>query len=160
MSVRLEVSHTISAPAARIWAELTDWVGQERWVPFTTVQVTTEQEQGLGVKATALSGFWLGRLPIGLLDRFVVTVWNPPGDIEGGIRTPAELEVLHLGPYFTGVGIFRLQPLSPEVTTVTAIEIFDLPLGGVTEPLASLARPIMAKGFQLSLKRLDTVSTR
>ena len=41
-------------------------------------------------------------LPVGLLDRFVVTGWSPPAGGE------AELEVLHLGPYFTGEGVFHL----------------------------------------------------
>ena len=38
----------------------------------------------------------------GLLDRFIVTGWSPPAD------DTAELEILHLGPYFTGEGVFRL----------------------------------------------------
>ena len=38
----------------------------------------TERVEGIGVRAVALSGFWLGRIPVGLLDRFVVTGWTPP----------------------------------------------------------------------------------
>ncbi len=65
--------------------------------------VVTDHDEGLGVRAEALSGFWLGGLPVGLLDRFVVTGWTPPDD------GSAELEVLHLGPYFTGEGVFALR---------------------------------------------------
>ena len=57
---------------------------------------------GIGVRADALSGFWLGRVPIGLLDRFVVTDWTPPGD------DPGRLEVLHLGPV-----LHRVRARSP-----------------------------------------------
>ena len=41
----------------------------------------TGEEEGVGVRVVALSGFWLGRIPVGLLDRFVgyvppvVTKW-------------------------------------------------------------------------------------
>ena len=104
MSVRLETSAEIAAPLARVWDELVDWPGQSRWIPFTTVRIETDHEAGLGVRATALSGCWLGRIPAGLLDRFVVTGWTPPGP-DGR----AELEVLHLGPYFTGEGVFALR---------------------------------------------------
>ncbi len=115
VSVRLEVSAEIAAPIDRVWDELVDWPGQSRWIPFTTVRITTPHEAGLGVRASALSGFWLGRLPVGLLDRFVVTGWTPP---RARTAAAAELEVLHLGPYFTGVGVFRLRATRTG-TTVT-----------------------------------------
>ena len=100
MSVRLEVSTEIAAPIDLVWTVLADWEGQSRWIPLTTVRVLTPHREGLGVRAAALSGFWLGSLPIGLLDRFIVTGWSPPNGHH------AELEILHLGPYFTGEGVF------------------------------------------------------
>src|SRR5918997_893618 len=108
MSVRLEVAAEVAAPITRVWEELVDWRGQSRWIPLTTVRITSDHEAGLGVRAKALSGFWLGPLPLGLLDRFVVTSWMPPSSGADG-QPRAELEVRHLGPYFTGVGAFRLH---------------------------------------------------
>jgi hypothetical protein len=151
MSVRLEVSGHAPAPVSVVWSELIDWEGQRRWIPFTTVRVVTAHREGLGTRAEALSGFRLGSVPIGLLDRFVVTGWVPPTPESGGI---AELEILHLGPYFTGPGVFRLEPAGGGGTTIRCIELFDLPGGPVTETLARLALPVMRLGFRQSLRQL------
>jgi Polyketide cyclase / dehydrase and lipid transport len=150
VSVRLEVSAPVAAEPARVWTELTDWAGQRRWIPFTTVRVAG-RATGIGVRAEALSGFWLGRLPVGLLDRFVVTGWTPPGDHAG------ELEVLHLGPYFTGEGVFRVER-APTGSLVACVEVFSLPAGRLTEPLARLTMPVMRRALATSLRGLATVS--
>ena len=125
--------------------------GQSRWIPFTTVRIETDDQAGLGVRATALSGYWLGRIPAGLLDRFVVTGWTPPGP-DGR----AELEVLHLGPYFTGEGVFALQAQGNR-TTVTCVELFSLPLGIITERIGRLLLPVLRGGFAVSLRRFTAV---
>ena len=151
MSVRLETSTAIAAPLDRVWDELVDWPGQSRWIPLTTIRIDTGHAAGLGVRATALSGYWLGRIPVGLLDRFVVTAWTPPG-----ADARAELEVLHLGPYFTGEGVFALQNQGG-VTTVTGIELFNLPLGAVTERMGRLLLPVLRIGFTSSLRRFAAV---
>jgi len=151
VSVRLETSAQIAAPLDRVWNELVDWPGQSRWIPFTTVKIETDHAAGLGVRATALSGYWLGRVPVGLLDRFVVTGWTPPG-----ADARAELEVLHLGPYFTGEGVFTLRS-QDGVTTVTCVELFNLPLGTVTERVGRLLLPVLRTGFKISLRRFAAV---
>lgn len=157
MSVRLEVATEVAAPIDRVWDELIDWAGQSRWIPLTTVDITTPHDTGLGVRAAALSGFRLGRLPVGLLDRFVVVGWTPP-TAEGGDRR-AELEVLHLGPYFTGPGVFSLSHHG-EGTRVSAVELFDLPGGRLLEPPVRLLLPAMRAGFMVSLRRFAAVCER
>lgn len=151
MSVRLEVAVVSSAQPATVWSVLTDWPRQSAWIPLTSVRVRGEASSGPGVRVEALSGFWLGRLPVGLLDRFVVTGWTPPTD------GPGELEVLHLGPYFTGVGVFRVEPVSAG-TRISAVEVFDLPLGRLTEPMLRVALPGMRRGFTASLAKLASLS--
>ena len=151
MSVRLEVSREVDAPVAAVWELLVDWTGQSRWIPLTTVKVTDERSRGLGVRAEALSGVRLGRIPLGLLDRFIVTGWSPPDD--GG----AELEVLHLGPYFTGEGVFRLTGRNGR-TTVSCTEVFSLPGGRAVEWLARLALPVLRVGFAGSLHKLREIA--
>ena len=151
MSVRLETSAEIAAPLDRVWDELVDWPGQSRWIPLTKVRIETDHAAGLGVRATALSGYWLGRIPVGLLDRFVVTGWTPPG-----ADARAELEVLHLGPYFTGEGVFALRHQG-DVTTVNCVELFNLPLGTVTERIGRLLLPVLRIGFTISLRRFAAV---
>lgn len=147
MSVRLQVATRVAAAPEAVWAVLVDWAGQSRWIPFTTVAVTTARDTGLGVRAEALSGFWLGRWPIGLLDRFIVTGWSPPADGR------AELEVLHRGPYFTGEGVFALEGVS-DGTTITCTEMITVPGGKLTEPLVRLLLPLMRRGFLGSLRSL------
>ena len=151
MSVRLEVSREVDAPVAAVWEVLVDWTGQSRWIPLTTVKVTDDRNRGLGVRAEALSGVRLGRIPLGLLDRFIVTGWSPPDD------AGAELEVLHLGPYFTGEGVFRLTGRNGR-TTVSCTEIFSLPGGRAVEWLARLALPVLRVGFAGSLHKLREIA--
>ncbi|CAA9371563.1 MAG: hypothetical protein AVDCRST_MAG75-115 [uncultured Propionibacteriaceae bacterium] len=148
MSLRLETETHVGASAEAVWSRLADWAGQSDWIPMTTVTVLTDRREGLGVRASALSGIQLGRLPLGLLDRFVVTGWTPPGDGAG------ELEVLHLGPYFTGPGVFRVEPTGPRSSSVSCTEVFDLPGGRPVEAAASLMLPIMRAGLRRSLRSL------
>ncbi|HYI56305.1 MAG TPA: SRPBCC family protein [Microlunatus sp.] len=153
MSVDLRVAQIVSAPPTAVWPVLVDWTGQARWIPFTTVRVVSEQEQGLGVRCEALSGIWLGRLPVGLLDRFTVTAWQPPSGAQHGI-----LEVLHTGPYFRGPGTFELVPAAEGGTEVRCTEIFDVVGGALPTRLAGLLLPVMRAGFATSLRALGRVS--
>ena len=151
MTLQLTVGVEVAADAQAVWRTLTDWAGQSRWIPLTTVVVVSGHDTGLGVRAEALSGFWLGRLPLGLLDRFVVTGWTAPG------TTTGELEVLHLGPCFTGVGVFRVQPVGPGRSRVTATEVFSLPGGAPVEAVVRLALPGMRMGLRASLRALARI---
>lgn len=149
MSVRLQTSTDVAAPAGAVWSRLTDWAGQSDWIPITTVTVATPHREGLGVRVSALSGVQLGAVPLGLLDRFVVTGWTAPeGDRVG------ELEVLHLGPYFTGPGVFRVEPVGPAACRVRCTEVFELPGGRPVEAVASLLLPVMRWGLRGSLRTL------
>lgn len=150
MSVRLEASAEIDAPIAAVWDVLIDWTGQSRWIPLTTVRVTSDRQAGLGTRVEALSGVWLGPIPLGLLDRFIVTGWSPP------ITNTAELEVLHLGPYFTGEGAFRLTGHNGK-TAVSCIEDFDLPGGRLVEWPVRLALPALRAGLAGSLRTLGRI---
>ena len=148
--MRLEVSSEVSAPVAAVWVARVEWGGQSRWIPLTTVRTTHDRSVGVGVRAEALSGVWLGRIPLGLLDRFIVTGWSPPDE------DAAELEVLHLGPYFTGEGVFRLTNHDGK-TTVSCTELFSIPGGRAVEWLARLALPVLHAGFASSLRALREI---
>ena len=152
MSVRLEVSRVLHADRERVWEELVDWPRQDAWIPFTTVRARSERTRGLGVRVAALSGFRVGGVPIGLLDRFVVTGWTSPAD--AGPDGPAELAVLHLGPYFTGEGSFKVWP-DPDGSRLVCTEVFTLP--GGAERLLRPALPLMRRGFAASLETLARV---
>ncbi|MCW2804362.1 MAG: hypothetical protein QOF52_1841 [Propionibacteriaceae bacterium] len=149
MSVRLQTGTTVRAPAEAVWSRLTDWKGQSDWIPMTTVTVLTKRSDGVGVRAAALSGVQLGPVPLGLLDRFMVTGWTPPAAGRVG-----ELEVLHLGPYFTGPGVFRVEACGPGRSTVTCTELFDLPGGRAVEAVVGLLVPVMRVALRSSLSKL------
>lgn len=151
MSIRLEVSAEIDAPIAAVWDVLIDWTGQSRWIPLTTVRVIGDRNVGVGVRAEALSGVWLGRMPLGLLDRFIVTGWSPP------VADAAEVEILHLGPYFTGEGLFRLAGDQGK-TIVSCIEVFSMPGGRPVEWLVRLALPALRAGLASSLRALGAIA--
>lgn len=151
MSTRLDAGTDIDADLGRVWEVLVDWEGQERWIPLTTLRVLSGHEEGLGVRVAALSGFWLGRLPVGLLDNFVVTGWSPPRAGE------AELEILHLGPYFTGEGVFHLSDRGGR-TRVSCTELITVPGGRLTNALVGLTLPLMRLGFGQSLRQLAAVT--
>ena len=143
----LQVSTQVRAEPARVWQVLIDWAGQSRWIPLTTVDVISDQEHGVGVRGVALSGFRLGPLPIGLLDHFIVTQWTPP----------RLLEVAHLGPYFTGTGVFRLEA-DGDGTFTTATEVFHVLGGKPVEALVRLFLPLMRIGFRRSLRGLAAIA--
>jgi hypothetical protein len=151
MSVRLELTTEVAAAPDIVWQILIDWEGQSRWIPLTTVRVETDHRTGLGVRVAALSGLWLGRLPLGLLDRFIVTGWSPPA------TETAELEILHLGPYFTGEGAFRLEGHAGG-TTVSCVEVFSIPGPPVLEAAARLALPMLRAGFARSLRDFGEIA--
>jgi hypothetical protein len=130
---------------------LIDWTGQSRWIPLTTVRVIGDRNVGVGVRAEALSGVWLGRVPLGLLDRFIVTGWSPP------VADAAEVEILHLGPYFTGEGLFRLAGDQGK-TIVSCIEVFSMPGGRPVEWLVRLALPALRAGLASSLRALGAIA--
>ncbi len=151
MSVRLEVARPLRATPERVWDELVDWRGQDRWIPLTHVRVRGDRATGLGVRVSALSGVRVGPLPVGLLDRFVVTGWTPPGAAsDGGVATPGELAVLHLGPYFTGEGSFKVLP-DPVGARLVCTELFSVPGGAPVETALRLALPVLRRGFAASL---------
>lgn len=153
MSVDLRVAHTVAAPPDVVWPVLVDWAGQARWIPFTTVRVVSDHQEGLGVRCEALSGFWLRGVPVGLLDRFTVTAWRVPSDTGSGV-----LEVLHTGPYFRGPGTFELAPTAGGGTRVSCTEIFDVVGGALPTRLAGVLLPLMRVGFATSLRALGKVS--
>jgi hypothetical protein len=147
----LQAAAVVRAAPGAVWDVLVDWAGQSRWIPLTKVEAVGDRDRGPGVRVVALSGFRLGRIPVGLLDRFVVTRWTPPAT---GDR--AELEVQHLGPYFTGVGIFHLQPVA-EGTAVRCTEIFEVPGGRLVAMAIRVLLPIMRRALQHSLRRLAAI---
>ncbi len=143
MSIRLQASAPLAASPDLVWDQIVNWERQGDWIPLTDVRVMGPRDQGLGVRIRAFSGWRFGRLQLGLVDNFVVTGWSPPW----------ELEVLHLGPVFTGEGIFRLETTAGG-TEVSCTEQITVPGGPVGEAMLRPLLPVMRYGLKRSLVAL------
>lgn len=144
--IQLRASRRLPGDAKRVWETITDWEGQRRWIPFTTVRVSTDRREGVGTRCTAFSGWQVGRRRVGLPDQFEVTRWQPP----------REVVVSRNEGLFTGDGTFTLQPVGAG-TLVTLTERVATPLGGLGDAVLKIIGPLLTFGMHLALKRLDTV---
>lgn len=128
----------VNAPAPEVWAALTDWPAQSRWMLATTVRAV-DPEPGVGQRVEAVTG--LGRL--GVLDTMRVTAWEPP----------RRCVVDHTGKVVRGAGIFEVVDLGDGRSQVVWTEQLDLPFGPLGRLGWPLVRPLMAAGVVASLRR-------
>jgi hypothetical protein len=146
VSVLFHGSTMVPAAPAEIWDELVDWVGQARWFPLTTMRVLSERAEGLGARIRAQHGIRLGDRRFGLTDEFTITGWEPP----------YELEVIHLGPRFTGVGVCTIEPRGRR-SWVTLKERVTATGGKPVEIAVRTVRPAIQRQLQRSLERFATL---
>jgi hypothetical protein len=130
----------VSSEPAGVWAELVNWTEQHRWIPLTRMAVIGDKLTGLGVRVRAQHGLWIGSVLFGLTDNLTVTGWNPP----------YELEISHVGPAFTGVGVFTLQPRGVR-SFLTIRERINVPAG--TGTAAAIAQPMLQGLLNQSMHR-------
>jgi Polyketide cyclase / dehydrase and lipid transport len=74
------VSHQTAVSPLAAWERVVDWPRHGRYVPFTTVAVTSERKRGVGTVFTARTG---GRR-VGFDDPMEVVEWQPPVDGSAG----------------------------------------------------------------------------
>jgi hypothetical protein len=70
----------VRAPVDRVWARITDWPVHGRWIPLTTVRVTSDRPDGVGATFVAFSG--IGRL--GFADPMEIVEWTLPAPGRAG----------------------------------------------------------------------------
>ncbi|HEX8095180.1 SRPBCC family protein [Jatrophihabitans sp.] len=112
---RIRTELVINAPAARVWALVTDWPAQSRWIPLTTVTIDRSGSEGV----TGLGARFTGRTrlgPLGFDDPMEVTEWRPATDGVAG-----RCRVRKLGPWLTGWAEIEVRP-SPGGTRVEWVE--------------------------------------
>lgn len=106
----IKIQIKIKAPIEKVWAAIADWESQGDWMLQTRVWVTSDIRSGVGTSISALTGPLVkSGLKFGLLDKMVVTNWQPP----------YLCEVDHVGKVIKGTGKFELTDLSSEQEAVT-----------------------------------------
>lgn len=98
---RIRTELTIDAPAEEVWALITDWPAQSRWIPLTTVILDRHSPAGSGTRFTGRTR--LG--PIRFDDPMEVTEWQPVTD-----GTPGRCQIRKLGPWLTGWAEIDVRP--------------------------------------------------
>jgi uncharacterized protein YndB with AHSA1/START domain len=138
MAVHVEARVAIAASPEAVFAAVSDWEAQSRWVALTTV--TAEPGGGrVGQRLTAVT-----RLAgIGFSDPMEVTRWEPP----------RRAEVRHLGRVVRGTGTFTVEPAAGG-SSLTWAEDLDLPLGALGRLGFALLRPAVELMLRRSLARL------
>jgi hypothetical protein len=128
------VSASVELPLAQAeaWAAVTDWVGQSRWMPLTSVEVA-EGDGALGTRLAARTG--LG--PLGFLDTMVIDVWEPP----------TRCEVEHTGRVVRGRGIFEVAEVAAGRSRVTWTEVLDGVAARATAAASRVALGIALRRF-------------
>ena len=140
-----EISESVDvdAPPERVWAALTDWVAQGRWILGTDVRPVVGPARGVGGRLVAVTG---PRLPggrrIGVVDTMEITRWEPP----------TRVDVLHTGRVVRGPGTFEITPREGGSTFVWSEQV-DLPLGALGRLGWPLAEPVVRAGYRASLRR-------
>ena len=106
----IKIKIQIKAPIEKVWAAIADWESQGDWMLQTRVWVTSDIRAGVGTSISALTGpFVKSGFKFGLLDKMVVTNWQPP----------YLCEVDHVGKVIKGTGKFELTDLSSAQEAVT-----------------------------------------
>ncbi len=145
----LVLSVQVPAPAEQVWAALVDWASQGEWMLLTDVAVQDGDgqvpgAQGVGGRILARTGIPVpGGRRLGVPDPMLITAWEPP----------RRVDIRHLGNIVRGTGTFEVVPRGESASTFVWSEQLDLPLGRVGQLGWPLARPVMAAGVRLSLKR-------
>ncbi len=107
---QINIRIKIKAPIEKVWAAIADWESQGDWMLQTRVWVTSDIRSGVGTSISALTGPLVkSGFKFGLLDKMVVTNWQPP----------YLCEVDHVGKIIKGTGKFELSDLSNREETVT-----------------------------------------
>jgi uncharacterized protein YndB with AHSA1/START domain len=141
---RIEETVHIAAAPERVWAVLTDWEGQSRWMrDARSVTVLTPGREGVGViirAETDIAGLVVS-------DDMETTEW-----VDG-----ERIGVRHLGRLIRGVGAFELEPEGDGTRFIWWEEV-EAPFGALGETVAeAVVVPWVSRVFRGSLADLKRV---
>jgi uncharacterized protein YndB with AHSA1/START domain len=143
---RFTVSVDVAAPASQVWDRLTDWPVHGRWIPATTVRVTSSRPDGVG--ATFVGRSAVG--PLGFDDPMEVLEWSPPDGLQ-----PGHCRVRKLGRVLQGWAEFDVLA-RPGGSTVYWVEEVQVPPVWLTRPAGPLIAAVGRIGFVRALGKMAT----
>ncbi|MEO6503450.1 MAG: SRPBCC family protein [Jatrophihabitantaceae bacterium] len=100
---RIRTELTIDASPEAVWALVTDWPAQSRWIPLTAVTIDQHSPAGSGLGTRFTGRTRLG--PIRFDDPMEVTQWQPATAGASG-----HCQVRKLGPWLTGQAAIDVRP--------------------------------------------------
>jgi carbon monoxide dehydrogenase subunit G len=142
--IRREID--VAAPAAQVWAYVTDWPRQGEWVPHTRVERVDP-----GDPATAVGGrfrAWSGLGPVGFWDNMTITSWQVSPD--GGGRC----EVLKTGRVVRGEGEFAVVATGPASCRFLWSDMAVVPFGRLGALGFRLVRPVVERFVDQGLRTM------
>ena len=131
---------TISAPVERVWQKITDWPAHGRWVPLTTVRVTSARGDGVGATFVGRTGIG----PVAFDDPMEIVEWTPPAAGAAG-----HCAVRKLGRVVLGRAWVDVTPREGGSTVDWTEEVHLAPVR-LTRPL----EPLIALGGRLGFDRV------
>jgi uncharacterized protein YndB with AHSA1/START domain len=147
---RFTSSVDVAAPVERVWRRLTDWPAHGRWIPLTTVRVTSARPDGVGAVFLARTG--LG--PVGFDDPMEVVAWSPP---ERG--APGRCRVEKRGRVVLGWAEFEVAERvagagAAARSTVHWTEAVEIAPAWLTRPAGRLIAAVGRVGFERALRAM------
>lgn len=134
----LSLDVIVGAPPEAVFAALTQWSEQGRWMLGTHVSVTAGDGASVGSELAA----WTGAGRVGFWDTMVITRWEPP----------ARVDVLHTGSVVRGTGAMEVLALPGRRSRFVWSEDLEIPLGTVGALGWPLVRPAFVAGVRASLR--------
>lgn len=151
MSAEFSVRRQIRADPDRTWGLLTDWSAHGRWVPLTTVRVTSSGPAGVGQTFVGRTGWG----PLAFDDTMRVTGWRPPSG-----RMPGECVLVKTGSVVRGGATITVTPTSPG-SQVDWVEWLEFPglsrIPGVDAVVARLAGVFFGRVVAAMAAELDSI---
>lgn len=142
-----EVHSQISTDASpeRLWAVVTDWAGQGKWIPFTRAWLVGGGPAVAGSRVEARTAIG----PVGFLDVMIIETWDPPH----------RLELRHVGKIVRGSAGFLIEPLGDRGSRIIWAERIDMPLGAVGRAAWPIVAWVSRALLQSSLRKLAAIAS-
>lgn len=141
-TVTVDTTLPVAAPAADLWAHVTDWSRHSEWIPLTRTETLGGEARGVGGRFRA----WSGVGPIGFWDPMTVTRWEPQPDGSGFCA------VVHTGRIVRGDAEITVTAAGDRRSTLQWVEHFQLgPAGSLGWRIGS---PFLERAVGRALAKL------